>query len=97
MIQPLIASDYSSPEIQELARALRKDPKLIYDYVHNHIDYVPYFGSRKGATLTYLDGNGNDFDQASLMIALLKASDFSAQYIYGTMTIPGNQIANWLG
>ncbi len=28
-------------EIVELARALRYDPKRIYDYVHNHIDYVP--------------------------------------------------------
>jgi hypothetical protein len=40
-----------TPEIAELARALQYDPKLIYDYVHNHIDYVPYFGSLKGATL----------------------------------------------
>jgi hypothetical protein len=27
-----------TPEIEELARALEHDPKLIYDYVHNHID-----------------------------------------------------------
>lgn len=87
----------SSPEIVELARGLRNDPKLIYDYVHNHIDYVPYFGSLKGATLTYLDGSGNDFDQASLMIALLRAAGFTAQYMYGTMTIPTSQTANWLG
>ena len=59
-------------EITELARALQYDPKLIYEYVHNHIDYVPCFGSLKGATLTCLDGCGNDFDQASLMIALLR-------------------------
>ncbi len=52
----------ATDEIKELARALRYDPKLIYDYVHNHIDYVPYYGSLKGATLTYLDGSGNDFE-----------------------------------
>lgn len=86
-----------SPELTELARALRNDPKLIYDYVHNYIDYVPYFGSLKGATLTYLDGSGNDFDQASLMIALLQASGYTAQYQFGTMTIPGDKLANWLG
>jgi transglutaminase-like putative cysteine protease len=86
-----------SPEITELARALHNDPKLIYDYVHNNIDYVPYYGSLKGATLTYLDGNGNDFDQASLMISLLRAAGYSAQYVYGKMTIPGSQLANWLG
>ena len=69
-----LSATAATPEITELARALRYDPKLIYDYVHNNIDYVPYFGSTKGATLTYLDGSGNDFDQASLMIALLRAS-----------------------
>jgi hypothetical protein len=92
-----------SPGIIELARALQYDPKLIYDYVHNHIDYVPYFGSLKGATLTYLDGSGNDFDQASLFIALLRESANynsslgSVQYKYGYMTIPGADLANWLG
>lgn len=87
----------TSPEITELARTLMKDPKLIYDYVHNNIDYVPYYGALKGATLTYLDGSGNDFDQASLMIALLRASGITAQYVYGKMTIPGDQLAKWLG
>ena len=86
-----------TPEIVELARGLMNDPKLIYDYVHNNIDYVPYYGSLKGATLTLLDGSGNDFDQASLMIALLRASGYTAQYVYGTMTIPGSQLANWGG
>lgn len=92
----LSATD-QNPEITELALALRKDPKLIYDYVHNYIDYLPYYGSLKGATLTYLDGSGNDFDQASLMIALLRASGYTAQYQLGTMTIPGDKLANWLG
>jgi RHS repeat-associated protein len=89
----LFATELTS-EIKELARALQYDPKLIFDYVHNHIDYVPYFGSLKGATLTYLDGSGNDFDQASLFIALLNesktynASIGLVQYVYGTMNIP---------
>jgi YD repeat-containing protein len=87
----------ATTEISELARALQYDPKLIYDYVHNHIRYIPYYGSLKGATLTYLDGCGNDFDQASLMIALLRASGYTASYVYGKMTIPGSELANWLG
>jgi hypothetical protein len=87
----------ASTEITELARALQNDPNQICRYVHDHVDYVPYFGSLKGAALTYLDGSGNDFDQASLMISLLQAAGLSAQYVYGTMTIPGAQLANWLG
>jgi hypothetical protein len=99
---PAAATDIT-PEIAELARALQYDPKLIYDYVHNHIDYVPYFGSLKGAALTYLDGSGNDADQASLMIALLRESSVynadigTVQYVYGEMNITGDTIANWLG
>lgn len=86
-----------TPEITELARALQHDPKLIYEYVRNNIDYVPYFGSLKGATLTYLDGSGNDFDQASLTIALLRASGYTASYEYGTMTLTRDYLVWWLG
>jgi RHS repeat-associated protein len=90
-------------EINELARGLNHNPKLIYEYVRNHVDYVPYYGSLKGATLTYLDGSGNDFDQASLMIALLRASGYDAQYIYGVLSIPASgasaqkDMQHWLG
>ena len=86
-----------TPELVELARALQHDPKRIYDYVRNHIDYVPYYGSLKGAMLTYLDGSGNDFDQAALLIALLRESGFTAQFVYGKMTVPGDQLTDWLG
>ena len=35
-----------------MARALRFDPRLIYEYVRNNIDYVPIYGCVKGATMT---------------------------------------------
>ncbi|MBZ0154619.1 MAG: DUF6531 domain-containing protein, partial [Alphaproteobacteria bacterium] len=95
---PLASAAYDSyPELEELARALEYNPLLIYDYVHNNIDYIPYYGSHKGAMLTYLDGTGNDADQASLMIALLKISGYNAWYYSGEMTIPGAVLTNWLG
>ncbi len=87
----------ATPEVQELARGLVYDPLAIQEYVTNYVDYVPYFGSRKGATRTYLDGAGNDVDQASLMIALLRASGYDASYVYGGMYVPRQEIANWLG
>ncbi len=87
----------ATADIQELARGLLHDPLAIYEYVSNYVDYVPYFGSRKGATLTYLDGAGNDVDQASLMIALLRTSGYAAEYVYGGMYIPRAEMANWLG
>ncbi len=87
----------ATPSITELARGLKNDPIQIYQYVRNHIDFEPYFGSMKGAAATYLDGSGNDFDQASLMIALIRAGGGTAQYAYGAATIPISNAANWLG
>lgn len=90
-------------EITELARALQHNPKLIYEYVHNNIDYVPYFGALKGPLATLLDRSGNDFDQASLMIELLRVSGWTARYVYGQMYIPNynftdnHDMRNWLG
>jgi RHS repeat-associated protein len=86
-----------TPEISELARALHNDPKLIFDYVCNNVDYVPYFGSLKGATLTLLDGAGNDFDQASLLIALLRASGYTANYYHGLWFYNDILFAEWAG
>ncbi|OQX05369.1 MAG: hypothetical protein BWK80_52275, partial [Desulfobacteraceae bacterium IS3] len=86
-----------TPEIQELARGLRHDPKLIFDYVHNHIEYTPTFGSIKGATGTYWAGRGNDCDQASLFIALMRASGYTADYVMGNVAYDLNRLANWLG
>ena len=92
-----------TPEIRELARSLQDDPKLIYEFVRNHIDYVPYYGALKGAALTLVERSGNDFDQATLMIALLRESGYSARYVYGEMTIPNHGAADdydmkhWLG
>lgn len=93
-------------EIRELARSLYYDPNLIFNYVYNHIDYVPYLGSFKGPTLTYLDGSGNDMDQASLLIALLRASIGQGKssisnvvFEYGHIKIDGlePEIAKWVG
>ncbi|MBW2011657.1 MAG: transglutaminase domain-containing protein, partial [Deltaproteobacteria bacterium] len=79
----ILSSTAVSPEIEALARGLKNDPDLIYAYVHDHIEHTPIFGSLKGAAATLLDGEGNDFDQASLMIALLRQAGFTANFIYG--------------
>ena len=86
-----------TPEIDELARALQHDPKLIFDYVRNNIEYVPTYGSVNGATATLLAGRGNDWDQASLLIALLRASGYTANYNFATVTYVLNDVAAWLG
>lgn len=89
-------------EIEELACALGKNPVRIYEYVKNQIDYIPYFGYLQGAAYTCLAKSGNDFDQAALLIALLRVSGYSANFILGKMTIPTfgaadrRDMAHWL-
>ncbi len=65
-----------TPDIQSLANNLGGDPVRIFNYVHDQIRYVHYFGSKKGATLTLLERSGNDFDQCALLAALLQASGY---------------------
>ncbi len=72
-----------TPEIQALARGLENDPKQIFDYIHDHIRYVHYFGSKKGAQLTLLERSGNDFDQCALLVAMLRAAGHTASYQFG--------------
>ncbi len=74
-----------TPEIQALARGLENDPQEIFRYVRDHIRYVHYFGSKKGAQLTLLERSGNDFDQCALLVALLRAAGHTASYRFGTV------------
>jgi RHS repeat-associated protein len=74
----------------------------IYNFVHNNIDYAPYFGVEKGPEQTLIDRKGDDSDQAELMVALLTDSgytttNFAANYVFGVMSIPIVNLANWFG
>jgi hypothetical protein len=65
-------------EIVELAKGLNKDPLAIFNWVRNHIGYEHYYGIRKGAELTLLEGRGNDMDQSLLLAELLEAAGISS-------------------
>lgn len=84
---PVIAEDLTS-DIRALARGLKNDPTRIFNYVHDNIRQVFYFGSKKGAELTLLERSGNDFDQCALLSALLTAAGYSPTYQFGLMQIP---------
>jgi transglutaminase-like putative cysteine protease len=86
-----------TPEIRALAAELGHDVTAIYQYVRNQIAFEPYYGSRKGALLTLWERSGNDIDTASLLIALLRASDHPARYVRGTIAIDAGQAQNWVG
>jgi len=84
-------------EIQALAAGLDNDPRLIYEYVHNHFDFVPTWGLLKSPQETYLAKTGNAFDLAALLVSLLQAAGFETRYVIGTVQIPLQQAMNWVG
>ncbi|MFZ3136224.1 MAG: transglutaminase-like domain-containing protein [Thermodesulfovibrionales bacterium] len=86
-----------TPEIQAKAAELNHNPTKIYNWVRNNIEYVPTYGSIQGANMCLQTKLCNDFDTASLLIALLRASGIHARYVYGTIELPIEKVKNWLG
>lgn len=84
-------------DIKALASSLDNNPHKIYQWVHDNIYYFPSQGSVQGAQDTLDKKSGNAFDQASLLVALLRASGIPARYVYGTVEIPAEQVMNWVG
>ena len=72
-----------NPEIAALAASLGNDPVKIFAFVYENIAYEHYYGCKKGAQLTFLEGSGNDMDQAALLVALLRAAGLTADYKLG--------------
>ena len=89
-------ADKITDDIQELARGLQNDPLKIFLYCRNNIEYEHYFGCKKGATLTLLEGKGNSFDISALMVAMLRAAGYTANYRYGLMHLPDSLLSEWL-
>jgi RHS repeat-associated protein len=101
---PAVAKEAATtpPEIVELARALKNDPDLIYQYVHDNIEFSPLYGVLKGPVGTLLDGRGDSFDQAALMVALLQQASLTNTAIsnvlfeFGQVYLSSAQLQSWL-
>ncbi len=76
---------------------LHCDWKKMYEFVRDEISYENYFGFCKSARLTLLERSGNDFDQARLLVSLLRAAEIPARYLYGTVSIPSSSATDWFG
>ncbi|HEU0225848.1 MAG TPA: transglutaminase domain-containing protein, partial [Steroidobacteraceae bacterium] len=85
------------PELKELARALKNDPDRIYEFVRNHIAVEFRYGLAKGSLGALIDRSGTPFDQAHLMIELLREATIPARYQAGTITLNGTQFQQWTG
>lgn len=73
-------------DIMELADELAT-PLEVYCYLKNTIHYEYYYGSRKGANGTYGAYAGNDYDQASLLIGMLRYLGYEAEYVRGNILL----------
>ena len=80
------ADDPTDPYIINQAAALHNDPQQMFAFVRDQIAYQAYSGSLRGARGTLWSRAGNALDRASLLVALLRASGFIAQYVQGTLS-----------
>ncbi|MDZ4372181.1 MAG: hypothetical protein U1C74_12255, partial [Phenylobacterium sp.] len=84
-------------EVVELARALKRDPDLIYEHIRNNVTTTWTYGLSKGGFGVSVDRAGTAFDQAHLMVELLRESGFTVSYKLGTITLTGAQFEAWTG
>ncbi len=88
---------FGAANVEELARALKYDVDLIFEFVYENIEFIPIYGSHKGAYGTLVDGMGGSFDQAELMVALLLESGYTCSFQRGELQFTEAQACDWLG
>ena len=69
-------------------------PAEVYKYILNNYKTEFYYGSRKGAVGTYGECGGNDYDQASFMIAMLRYLGYTANYAIGEVVFTDEDLIN---
>ena len=91
---PIAPEDPLDPYIVAQAATLNNDPNAIFAFVRDQIGFEAYLGSVRGARGTLWAMAGNTLDKASLLIALLGASGYTAQYQHAN--INGTSFQNTL-
>lgn len=82
------------------------DPLALVNYVHNYIGLVDALswnensqfkemsvnagGLSRGALATYMEGQGNPWEQCALLVYLLKRAGYQAEYVKASHTAPGS-------
>jgi RHS repeat-associated protein len=84
-------------EVRELSRALKQDPNLIYEFVRDNVETTWTYGLSKGAQGAIVDRAGNAFDQAHLMVELLRESNIPASFQIGTIRLSPAEFQAWTG
>lgn len=84
-------------DIAVLARSLKNDPDLIYEFVRDNIELYPVFGVHKGAVGALIDRQGSNYDQIELFVLLLRASGYKADFVRGMIGLPLADIKSYYG
>lgn len=84
-------------EISATARSLSNNPQKIFGFVKNNIRYELRYGAQKGAVGAIIDRSGTAFDQAQLLVELLRAAGYGASYQVGTITLTWPEFTAWTG
>lgn len=72
-------------------------PDRVFEFVRNSIATTWTYGLTKGARGAVIDRSGTSFDQAQLMVELLRGNEYVASYKIGTIQLTGAQFAAWSG
>lgn len=84
-------------KIKSKAAELNHDPIKIFNWVHDHTEWLPTFGAIQNADQVLQSQKGNAFDIASLLVALYRASGIPARYAHGVIDLPADRFMNWVG
>lgn len=88
LLASTVDANTTDPFIQEQAARLDYDPQRIIDFLQDDVGYESYVGSLRGSRGTLWSSAGNALDEASLGVALFRASGIPAQYASGTLSDP---------
>lgn len=97
-----VVDDTSAIEVsltKEMAKFTESlgSPVKVYEYLYNNIDTSFYTNLRKGAIGVFEEKCGNDVDQASLLIAMLKHLGYNAYYYTQYIAVTEQQLLDWTG
>ena len=81
-----VDANYEDRFIQEKLVEIGPGVDAAFAFVRDEIGFEAYTGSLRGARGTIWSEAGNSLDQASLLIALLRAQGIPARYAHGTLT-----------
>jgi RHS repeat-associated protein len=91
-------------EVIELANGLGANQlsadaytQRVFEYIYNNIRPTFMFGLQEGALGALLNQSGTPFDQANLMVTLLRQGGVTANYQLGTITLTAAQFTAWTG